>query len=619
MKTRIGLLGLLGVWAWGMVGGTAFATSYGLFVGLNEYNISYIPENNWLECCTNDAVAFRSALLSNGGGWTSTTVSNLLNSAGTKVDIRRAISNFAQQAVSGDTFVYFHSSHGGNADMTRADVYLCAYNANYTEDELAQDLSTFRAGVNVIVAVDACHSGGLFTDATRASSLSPSQRRAKARALAAQWNLAERVTARMKEHRAALAARSPRAAARIIAPDEVGWLTACAYNESSYEAASVGHGYFTMQLLNAFDYGDTDGDGKATFLELFDFAAIRISAVDQNPQSFNPDVLRRVFAATSGVAAAPAGDEWDYADNLMDMTPTPLVLASAEQTHGPHTLNMIFDPADCFAIPVQANRTVTFASEGANDVDAELYDSQFRLIRQAWDNSSSDYNFTMAYKPFADDTVYLRVFPYETNETYTLRYVQRPGEDHCITTLYPPCTQTVASLPEGGYENYRVVVPPDRTQLSFTLSGGSGDSDLYLGKGYLPLSDWDEDSTATGNTESIDVQSPEAAEWFIQVYAYDASANMKLGVSYTPAYTGKISADLADFSITNTSTGLVASAGIYYADFQPAPSVFPVYFTTHLQPPSWQFLTNVNMTDDSVVLPSGPAAGFLSIGNPVSR
>jgi hypothetical protein len=32
-------------------------TNYGIFVGLNQYNTSYIPSDNWLNYCVPDAVS----------------------------------------------------------------------------------------------------------------------------------------------------------------------------------------------------------------------------------------------------------------------------------------------------------------------------------------------------------------------------------------------------------------------------------------------------------------------------------------------------------------------------------------------------------------------------------
>ena len=209
MKTalRMGWLGLL-LWA-----GTAHAARFGLFVGLNEYNTSYVASDNWLNYCVADAGSLRTNLINKGGGWAASNTTLLVDSGGSKTAIRAALSNYAAKAVSGDVVVYYHSSHGGNEDTTQANVYLCSYNADYTEDELATDLLAFKAGVKMVVVADACHSGGLFYET---SAKSPAAKEARRKAVR-NWNLAERVAARMQEIRAARIASGTNGAARLLA------------------------------------------------------------------------------------------------------------------------------------------------------------------------------------------------------------------------------------------------------------------------------------------------------------------------------------------------------------------------------------------------------------------
>ena len=91
-------LGLMCILA---TGWAAQAATYGVFVGLNEYNTSYVPSDNWLSGCVPDANHIYTNTLKRGA-WTTGTVTRLLNSAGTKAAVRQAISNRAVSAVSGD-------------------------------------------------------------------------------------------------------------------------------------------------------------------------------------------------------------------------------------------------------------------------------------------------------------------------------------------------------------------------------------------------------------------------------------------------------------------------------------------------------------------------------------
>lgn len=602
------LSGWLGLF---LVCGSAQASHFGLFVGLNQYSSIYIPSDNWLNYCVPDAGAMRTNLVNHGAGWVTTNTTLLVNSAGTKTAIRTALSNYAAKAVSGDVMVYFHSSHGGNDDVTQADVYLCSYNADYTEDELAADLSAFQTGVKVAVIVDACHSGGLFVET---AALRLDEKEARRRAVR-NWNLAERVTARMRELRTLRMASDARAAVRLVSPDEIGWMTACAYDQYSYESETIGHGWFTYRLLQGFDWGDASGDGWASFQELFDFAVLRIPYADQTPQSLNPGIL----AALAGSAGStPPGDAWDYADNLPDEAADLLPLTEF-QTHGPHSLRQDLDESDFFAFPVKKNRRYTFRSTDlSGDVDAYLYtwseETGLQMIRYAYDIAyPADLNFEMVYQAAASGTVYLQVKPFfdgTTNATYTLQYASGGAADS-FPALSNGVARTIAVVPQDSGEDFRIVVPSGQTNLTITLNGGTGDADLYVARGYLPWYDDDYSSYESGNNETIRIANPPAGEWFIQVYGYDPSSNMTLQATYTPGAATIVAA-------SNTAT-----AASFAVDLTNGARV-SVYSATNLLPAGghldWQLRSNNAVVVNgrvSVNLRTNAPGELISVGRPL--
>jgi uncharacterized caspase-like protein len=194
-------------------------TKYAVCVGLNEYE-----EISSLSGCVNDANYFYTNLVARGG-WQKSNMTLLRDSAATKNAIRRAVSNYAAKAVSGDTFIYQQSSHGGQ--KSGKNTYLCVYDEVYEDDstayndyEIAADMASFAAGVKVVVIVDACHSGGLFKDAASAK---------------VPFNLAERVTEIMNADRAARLARGERGIEKKLSASEIGWVTAADYNQSSLD------------------------------------------------------------------------------------------------------------------------------------------------------------------------------------------------------------------------------------------------------------------------------------------------------------------------------------------------------------------------------------------------
>ena len=598
------------------------AACYGLAVGINTYNY---PSGNpsSLTCCCADAIDMRKAFLAHGGGWTSASFTILTNAHASKTAIRKALTNLARKAVSGDTVVYYHSSHGGNANPALPSVFLCTYNADYTDEELASDLSLFQSGVKLLVMADTCFSGGLFTDDPSSQSMGGEGEGARlspraAAARTAAWDLAGRVTECMS---AARAASSPSvasvggAAASAISPEEIGWLTAAAYYQYSYENASVGHGYFTYYLLAAFDWGDADGDGALDFREMGEFAACRVPYFDQTPQFANLAVLEGATAAARGVSPTPAGDAWDYADARPNLSPTPIVPSSAELAHGPHTLRNLLDESDVFAFPVSALRPVHLWSTGATNLYADLHDSCFRLVR--WEEESSQPgDFRLVVKPPADGTMYLKVYSGASADAYTLHCVQSPGED-TFPTLYPPATNAIDSLVRYELAAFRVVIPDGCTKLVATLSGpDDGDADLYVAQDFIATSSDETDwySENNGNAERVAISRPAAGEWFVCVYAYEATQELTLVVTAEPEpLAATVPAELAGVRLD----GGMATAEVCHPDLVPPPASLPVYAAGDLLAPVWTFLTNAPFADGVVTfpLPSAPVA-YYAIGSP---
>jgi hypothetical protein len=315
------------------------ATHYAVCVGVNQYKSSYIPSSNWLSGCVPDANHVWTHLTERGE-WTSATVTKLTNSSATKTAIRSAITDAANSAVAGDVFVYYHSSHGGN-DYGNYDVYLCTYNADYTDAELASDLAKFKSGVKVVVMVDACHSGGLFKTVNGARALS--------KASPGDFDLAARVSAAIDSIRADETARGIKDAARI-ASSEIGWVTAAKYSQTStdfgvyntdgwqtdisviedefngytgvWSDSSVCGSTFSSALLwgwwtgKADTAGVGDGDGRCDAYEGwkcgYDLCTRLNTLVDETGMSFTPqflnkDVLRSVELGVVGVDGAAAG------------------------------------------------------------------------------------------------------------------------------------------------------------------------------------------------------------------------------------------------------------------------------------------------------------------------
>ena len=82
--------------------------------------------------------------------------------------------------------------------------------------------------------------------------------------------------------------------------------------------------------------------------------------------------------------------------------------------------------------------------------------------------------------------------------------------------------------------DYTLVVPSGATQLSFALSGGSGDADLYVRRGATATSSSNDcASESATNAETCSFASPTAATYHVRVQAYRAYSGVSLVGNYT--------------------------------------------------------------------------------------
>jgi len=80
---------------------------------------------------------------------------------------------------------------------------------------------------------------------------------------------------------------------------------------------------------------------------------------------------------------------------------------------------------------------------------------------------------------------------------------------------------------------HKITIPVGATNLQITISGGTGDCDLYVKRGSFPTtSTYDACSRNGGNNDSVTVSAPEAGDWYIMLHAYSAYSGVTLTVSY---------------------------------------------------------------------------------------
>ncbi|QOL25959.1 S8 family serine peptidase [Thalassotalea sp. LPB0316] len=103
--------------------------------------------------------------------------------------------------------------------------------------------------------------------------------------------------------------------------------------------------------------------------------------------------------------------------------------------------------------------------------------------------------------------------------------------------------------------SFTMEVPAGATNLSFDMSGGSGDADLYVKFGSAPtLSSYDCRPYKNGNSESCPITNVQAGTYYVKVVAYSAFSGVTLTGSYTePSSGGGVtggSASVTDISVS---------------------------------------------------------------------
>jgi hypothetical protein len=90
------------------------------------------------------------------------------------------------------------------------------------------------------------------------------------------------------------------------------------------------------------------------------------------------------------------------------------------------------------------------------------------------------------------------------------------------------------SAAQGKQLAYSIAVPAGASNLTISISGGTGDADLYVKFGTPPtLSSYDCRPYVTGNNESCSATTPQTGTYYIMLNAYAAFSGVTLKASYT--------------------------------------------------------------------------------------
>lgn len=109
---------------------------------------------------------------------------------------------------------------------------------------------------------------------------------------------------------------------------------------------------------------------------------------------------------------------------------------------------------------------------------------------------------------------------------------------------------------------YYLVVPANARNLTVSISGGTGDADLYLRFGQAPTtSTYDCRPWLNGNSETCSVATPTAGTYYIMIRAYNAYSGLRLIASYEA---GSAGGELTNgVAVTNLSAAKNAETSFY--------------------------------------------------------
>ena len=135
-------------------------------------------------------------------------------------------------------------------------------------------------------------------------------------------------------------------------------------------------------------------------------------------------------------------------------------------------------------------------------------------------------------------------------------------------TLTKGVAATNISASTGASVNYTMVVPSGASNLTFTMSGGTGDADMYVKFGSAPTdTSYDCRPYKSGNSESCTYASPAAGTYYVRLKAYSSFSGVSLLGDYTEGGGGGGSAqtysNTTDYNIPdNNSTGITSTINV---------------------------------------------------------
>ena len=177
-------------------------------------------------------------------------------------------------------------------------------------------------------------------------------------------------------------------------------------------------------------------------------------------------------------------------------------------------------------------------------------DADGSIVSRNWNfgdgNSSTATNPTHTYASSGSYNVTLTVTDNDGLTDSTSQSIQVSDSVQGQLTKGVPETNLIGS--QGDTAQYWIDVPANSSNLTFDISGGSGDADLYVRFGAEPTtSTYDCRPYRSGNTENCSFATPQEGRYYVMIRAYSAYSGVQLVADYSESTGG------ASFEETNVS------------------------------------------------------------------